>query len=72
MTDPVSSLFWASDKPFREEITYEPVPAQIRYQCGRCGVWMNHDFSIEPDAYCMNHHLNRRAESAKIVWSGQR
>ena len=67
-----ASIFWSSDKPMREPITYEPIPSQIRYQCGQCKVWMNHDFEIEPEAYCMNHHLNVKSESARIVWSGQK
>jgi hypothetical protein len=66
-----ASLFWASDTPMREVETSEPIPAQVRYQCGKCHVWMNHDFEVEPEAYCMNHHLNRKSESVKIVWSGQ-
>lgn len=56
------SLFFENDteRVIRKVYPYEAVPGEPTWHCGSCGVRINATWNSADEAYCPNHHLNRR------------
>ena len=56
------SLFFGNDtdRVMRKQYAYEAIPGEPTWHCGECKVRINASWNIANEAYCPNHHLNRK------------